>query len=188
MRLNLHQVLQNINQHLGRALVGINLVYQFLAVKIQNRPRFSFVGFKTIPDDVYIGIIETIFLERTALQPFHELVDLRAAQVKNAHNGQSVRHDLRLRGIPGNAIKDQGVFFRMEASGPGAVLDKFVPELDGGFVGHEFAAAGVIKENFADFAVVFQASENVSAGAMEKTWDSAKNLALGAFASSGGAK
>jgi hypothetical protein len=61
-RLNFHSVLENINQHLGWRLVGIDAVQPFLAIEIQDRLALPLVGFESSADDVNIGVIEPVFL------------------------------------------------------------------------------------------------------------------------------
>jgi hypothetical protein len=57
--------------------------------------------------------------------------------------------------------------------------------MDGGLVRNEFAAAGVLEEDFAERAVGFEAAKDVAAGAVEEVGDGAQDFTLGAFAGAG---
>src|SRR5205085_1451456 len=61
-------------------------------------------------------------------------------------------------------------------------LDVLLPKLDGEFVRHQFAAAGVFLELAAHFAGEIERSEDVAGGAVIEAGDGADDLPLGALA------
>jgi hypothetical protein len=67
-------------------------------------------------------------------------------------------------------------------------LDGFPPQINGGLIGNQFAAAGVFEEDAADFAIDGEAPKNISTSAMKEVWNGAKNFSLGAFARAGRAE
>ena len=69
-----------------------------------------------------------------------------------------------------------------------AVFKALPPQLDGEFVRHQLAAAGVFQKNFSERHLGAQAAENVAAGAMKKTGDRAQRPAMRALAGAGRAK
>lgn len=186
--LNFDDVPQNVGQHLGGRLIGIDTMHEMFAVKIQDGLGFLFVRLQAIADHVQAGVVQSIFLQSAALHAQHEIVEILAAQIKDRDDVQRVAQHFSLVPIAGDAIQHERVGFRNEPAGLGGVFDELAPKVDGRFVGHQFAPAGVIEENAADLAFDREITENITAGAVIEVGDVAQDLALGSFARARGAE
>src|SRR2546423_2937409 len=188
MRLNFHQVPQNIKQHLVGGLICIDAMDDFAAIKIEHRLAFALVRLQASFDHVNICIIQPIFFERAALQPVGEIILFFAAQIKNRDDLQSIAEHLSLPSAAGNAVQHERVIVGMEAAGMGAVVNEFAPQINRWLVRHKLAAAGVLKEDLAQRTVGFEAAKDFSAGAVKKIGDRAEDFALSSLACTGSAE
>src|SRR5689334_2706107 len=102
MRLKLHYVFQNIKEHFGWRLIGIDSMNQFFSVIIEDRLTFALIGFLPVPNDINICVIEAILLKRAALKPLNQFIDLGAAEVKNCDDIKCLLEDLSLVRVTGN--------------------------------------------------------------------------------------
>src|SRR6516162_9838409 len=84
--------------------------------------------------------------------------------------------------IARNAIEDECVLVRAKTAGLRGGFDRLPPQLNGRLVRHEFAAAGVINEDPADFTVDRQVPEHITAGAVKEVGNVAEDFSLRAFA------
>ncbi|MDB6067141.1 MAG: hypothetical protein JWR26_3349 [Pedosphaera sp.] len=139
-------------------------------------------------NDLKVGVVETVFAESAALEAFDELVHVCAAEIEYGADVEGIMEHFGLVDVTGDAVEDKGVLVRIEAAAALAVFDELAPKVHGGFVGDEFATAGVFDENAAERAVGGEVAKDVAAGAMEEVGNGAKNLALGSLARAGGAK
>src|SRR5206468_9236321 len=110
-----------------------------------------------------------------------------ADEIENADDIEGVVEHFGLVAIAGNAVEHERVAFGMKAPELGLGFDIFAPELDGVAVGHQFAFAGILDKDSAEFAVDGEIAEDIPAGAVIEVWNGAENLALGAFSRAGGA-
>src|SRR5581483_7815738 len=181
-------VTQDVVEHGGRFLGGIDLVHEALAVELQHRLGFALVGFEAVLDDREIGVIEAVLAERAALEALHQLVHVGAVEINDRADVKGVIEHLRLMDIAGNAVEDERVLLGMKVMGLDHVIDELAPELDGGFVGDELAAAGVFDENPADRALDREIAEDIATRAVKEIGDVAQDSALRALAGPGSAK
>lgn len=163
-------------------------MHQLLAVKTENWARLLFVHFEPMPDDVKVGVVQTVFLESATLESVNERIKIGAVQVKDClHIQQAVEH-LSLMQIAGDAVQHEDIGLRMETSSALGVLDKIPPQLHGRLIGHELAATGVFDEHFGQRIRRAQGAEDIATRAVKEMRDGAENLALGAFACAGRAE
>src|SRR5580765_6448799 len=141
MRLKLHYVLQNIKQHLGRRLIRIDAVNQFLSVVIKHWLALAFVRLLTVSNDINVGVIEPILLKRAALQPLNQFIYLGATKVEDRDYIQCFLEHFSLACIAGNTIQNKRICLGMEPASSCAVMNKLTPKVDGRFVRNEFALA-----------------------------------------------
>jgi len=180
--------LQDVGQHSRRGLIRIDLVDEFVAVKIQDGLGLGFVRFQPVADDGEVGVIEAIFLDGPALDAGDEFFLVGILEVKDGDDVEGIAQDFGLGHIAGNAVQDEGILFRMEPAAFGSVFDELAPELDGGLIGDELAAAGIFDEELSEGAIGAQITKNIAAGAMEVVRNNPENLALGSLARTGGAE
>lgn len=181
-------MLQDIEQNFCGRLVGVDSVDEMFSVKFQHGLGFLLVGLEPVANDFQAGVIKSVFLEGAALHALDEIINVCAAEIKDTDDVQGVAKHFRLVRAARDAIQDEGVSLRLEAAGLGVFFDGFAPEINGGLVGNEFAAARVFDENAADFAVDGEIPKHVAAGAVEKIRNGAENFPLGAFADAGRAE
>ena len=122
-------------------------MHQLLAVKTENWARLLFVHFEPMPDDVKVGVVQTVFLESATLESVNERIEIGAVQEKDRfHIQQAIKH-LGLMQIAGDAVQHEHIGLGIETASAFGVLDEISPELYGRLIGHELAATGVFDEN-----------------------------------------
>jgi hypothetical protein len=62
MRLKLHGVFQNIKEHLGGRLVGINPMDQLLAILIEHGFALVLISLLAMTNDIDVRVVEAILL------------------------------------------------------------------------------------------------------------------------------
>src|SRR6185312_10741192 len=186
--LDFYHALQNIGEHFGGRLVGVDVLDEVLAVKFQHRLGFFFVSLEPVANDLEAGVIEAIFLERAALQALDEIIEIGGAEIKNPDDVQGVLEHLSLVRIARDAVQHERVGLGIEPAGLGRAQDGLPPQVNGRFVGNEFTAARIIDKGAADFAFDGEVAKNVTAGAVKKVRDVAEDFSLSAFAGAGRAE
>src|SRR6266478_5259551 len=141
MRLKLHYLFQNIKEHFSWRLIGIDAVNQFLSVVIEDWLAFALIGLLPVPNHINVRVVEAILLQRAALKPLNQLINLGAAKVKNRDDFQRFLEHFSLARIAGNTIENKRIRLGMEPARSCAVVNKFTPKVDGRFVRNEFTFA-----------------------------------------------
>ena len=188
MRLKVHYVFQNIKEHFSWRLIGIDAVNQFLSVVIEDWLAFALIGLLPVPNHINVRVVEAILLQRAALKPLNQLINLGAAKVKNRDDIERFSKHFGLARIAGDAIEDKRIRLRMEPAGARAIVDEIPPKVDRRLIWNQLALARVLQECLADRTISFQTPKNITARAMKEIWDGAENFALSSFAGARGAK
>lgn len=179
---------EDVAQDFGGRLRGINAMHIFRPVKTQHRLGFLFVNFEAVPDDVEIGVVQPVFLQRPALQALHERAEVGAMQIKNRFYIQRAAEHFCLMNIAGDPVEHKDIALGAEAADVFAAFDELPPELYRRLVRDQLTAAGVLDENSGERIGGAQGAEDIAAGAMEETRNGTENFPLGALAGTGGAK
>src|SRR5262245_29632605 len=156
----------------------------FRSVKIKDRLGFVVIRFEPISNDREFRVIKTVLAQRAALQTFNQFVQVAASKIKNSTDVERVLQHLRLADISRDAIQNERVLLRIKVPQGLASLDRLLPELDCGFVRHEFATAGVLEESAAQFIVDAQVAKDIATRAVVEVRDRSEDFPLCAFARS----
>ena len=158
------------------------------AVEVQDGLGFLFVNLQALTDDIQVGIIQAVVLERAALHPGDEVFLFLRREIKHGDDVEVVAQHFGLMDVARDAVEHEGVGVGMKPPHLDAGRNEVAPQFNGRAVGHERTFAGVFDENFSEVAVRAQVPEHVAAGAMEETGDRAERAAMRALAGAGRAK
>lgn len=183
-----YHVSENIHQNLGGRLIRIDMMDEVLAVEVEHGLGFPLISVEPLMDDLQAGIVQAVFLERTALNAGDQILQIAAFQIENADNIERVLEHFGLADTAGNAIENKRILLRAETTGPRIGFDRLSPQLDRDFVRNQFAAAGIFDEDLPDLTLDGEVSENIPARTVIKMRNVAKDLALSAFARAGRAE
>ena len=100
---------QDVEQHLGLRLVGVDSMNQFPPIKAKHRLGFLLIDLEPLPNDIEICVIQSIFFQGPPLQSLDERIEIRAMQVKDCPHVEGVRQHLGLVQITRNAVQHQRV-------------------------------------------------------------------------------
>jgi hypothetical protein len=181
-------VSEQIAKDFNWCLRGVNPMHQFFPVKVQHRFGFPVVNFQPIANNFEIRVIQAILLERTPLETFDHRFEVSAMKIENSLHLESAFEHFGLMDVTRNSVEHQCVVFGMEAPTLFAVVNELPPKLDGGFVGHELAAARVFDEDTAQWIAGGEGTKNIATRAVEKMGDRCEDFSLSAFAGAGCAK
>src|ERR1035437_5200806 len=173
---------QDVGEHLGGRQVGVDLMHEPAAIKLQHGLGFLLVGLETFADDAEVRVVEAVFLERAALDAVDQVFLVGALEIKNASDINRVAESFRLARVARDAVKHERVLVRMKTADLLGGINELPPQLDGLVVRHQLAAAGIINENLPERAVPAQVAEDFAARAVEKIRDDAEDFSLRALA------
>jgi hypothetical protein len=173
---------EDFQEGFRRRPVGIDAVDDFFAVKVQHRFGFPFVSLEPGADDVNVGVVEPVVLERTSLHARNEVFKIAAAEIEDGGDVQKFPQHFRLTNIARDAVQHKRVALGMEMSGCRKTMDVSLPKLDRRLVGHQFAAAGILNENLPEWRFRTQVAEHVATTAMDETRNRAEDFSMRALA------
>ena len=178
-------VVEDGGQDAQRVLRRVDDVDDLGAVEIEDGPGFTLVGLQALADDFEVGVVEAVVAEGAALEAFGQLADVSAGEAEDGADIERVAQNLGLARVPRNAVEHERVALGMKAAELGLPVHVLLPEFDGGFVGHEVAAAGILEEFAGDRAVDAQIAEEVAARQVIEAGNGAENFSLRALAGTG---
>ena len=167
---------------------GVDVGDFFRSVEFEHGLALVFVGLNAAFDGFVFGIVPAVFLERAFAQAAVEFLTIGATEVEDVDDVDVLLHDLGLLDIARDAVEDEEVDVGLEEVALGFTVDVGFPELDGEFVGDEFAAAGVVHELLAKDCAGIEGTKDFAAGTMNEARDAPEDGALGAFAAAGCSK
>ena len=161
---------------------GVDVGDQGIRVEFKNRLGLRFVGGDPLLDDAVGSIVHAVVLERALAHPAGQFLAIRTGEVEDLVDLQEVGDHLGLRDIARNAVEYQKVDVRLVNVGVAPVVDLGFPQLDGQFIRHQIAAAGIMDEALADGGAGVERAEDIAAGAVEEARDGPEDFPLGALA------
>jgi hypothetical protein len=130
----------------GGVLGGVDVGDPFTRVEVEHGFAFFLVGADAAFDGFVAGVIEAVFLEGALADAAVEFLTVRAGKVEDVEHVDEGFHEAGLFDVAGDAIEHEKVDIGLEEVHFGTGVDIGLPELDGEFVGDEFASAGVFDE------------------------------------------
>lgn len=172
----------------GGVLGGVDVGDPFAGVEVEHGFAFFLVGADAAFDGFVAGVVEAVFLEGALADAAVEFLTVRAGEVEDVEDVDERFHEAGLFDVAGNAIEHEEIDIGLDEVHFGAGVDICLPELDGEFVGDEFAAAGVFDEFLAEWGTGIEGAEDFTADEMDEAGDAAEDGSLGAFAAAGGSE
>jgi hypothetical protein len=169
---------------LERGHRGIDVMPFDSGIVVKHRLGFVVVGAETVPNNLLVGIIETVVPEGPLLETGHQFVPVGTGKMKDAANLDMGLHEDGLGNIPRDSIQNEKVAVRVKLAGFDCLENRFMPETHGHLVRNQLTLAGVFKELCAKLTGRIQRPENITAGTMIKTGNLPQDLALGSLAAS----
>ena len=136
-------------------------------------------------DHFFVGIVETVVAQRAAFEAFDQLGAVGAGKMENFPHANRVLEHLGLVDIAGNPVEHEEIVIGMEGVGFDTLVDADFPQLDRDFIGDEFSPARIFEELLAERGPQVERPEDIAAGAMVITGNSAQHAALRSFAAAG---
>ena len=170
----------------GWVLGGVDVCDAFARVEVEHGFGFGFVGADAAFDGFVAGVVEAVFLEGAFTDSAVEFLAVWAGEVEDVEDVDEGGHEAGLFDVSGDAVEDEEVDVWLEAVAFGAGVDVGFPELDGEFVGDEFAAHGEFDEFLSEGGTCVEGAEDLAADEVDEAWDAAEDGTLGAFAAAWG--
>ena len=173
--------IENVPQNIQWRLAGIDRVDDLRPVEIEHRLGLLIVRLQPLANDVQIRVVEPVLAQCAALQPFHHLRHVRTGKMKDGFDIQGIVQNLRLPGVARDTIQHQHVIVWIENIVDRARFDVPPPQIDCGFIRHQFALAGILDKQFAQRIRNAQIAESVATREVKQTGNGTENFALRAL-------
>ena len=148
----------------------------------QHRSCHFGVNGKAMADNVFVGIVSSVFTDRSATNAVDHVFLVTAFQTHHTLDVQKLTDDFNLFDIARHAIQNQQVFSRLKSRQGDVGVNGLLPILKRQFVGNQFPARNVSIDLFAVGRSNIDCSEYVTDGQMKETWDVCQDSPLSAFA------
>lgn len=163
-------------------LRGIDVGDFFRRIVLEHGLALVFVSPDAPFDGFVPGIVPAVVFECPFTEASFEFLAVRAGEMEDMEDINIALHDLGLLHVPGDPVEDEEVDIRLEEVAFGTAVDICLPELDGEFIGDEFAPAGVMDKLLAERGAGIEGPEDIAAGAVHEARNAAQDGTLSAFA------
>lgn len=128
--LNRDEAVENRMQNLSRRAIGVYFMDDGTVILFKNECRDFPIDAKTMPHDIFVGVIDPVFPDRSSANPVNHILFVCTLQIDNFADVEVGFDHFDLMHIAWHSVQDEQVFAGLEPGESDIGLDSLAPDFD----------------------------------------------------------